>query len=576
MSYWYLSSSQTKYKMDVFEQKKAKLRLMAGCEKLRITLSANPCVSLNVECIMDDIDISFPNYQRDVCKTHLFFWHTFTSLFHISLQHFELISKPLYDRMEALVARAGEGVDIANLHSVELVGGGSYIPKVRGILADAYKKSIVSTMNVSEAVAKGCGLIGAILSPRVRVDFQVHDALVNDIMIGYHAASSTAPSPVPFITSINKQSTLYAHNCSFPKVYDLTFSRKGAFDLFTYYKEPCEEVMDANGSLLLGHWTFSDLPPYKDIKGEVDPEKPVKVAVRFRLNTSGFVTIDAASVSEEYEEAVTVPKPDAEKDSDTPSEVVLKKRTRRIDVTITTQFSHGLTVTQVADLKALEATMHNKDRTLLETQNAKNAVEAYSYEFRSKAEDGGELFGYMSAKARNTFKKDCDLAVEWVYGDGEDVDKAEYVQKLADLRKEGDAASLRKRLREELPFLFKDAEASLLKISSDANRHLMNPASAHIDKSKLKEVLQKSSTTRDFLKKEKKHADTTPREKDYRITAEQITTRVSDVENFASTVFSTPKPAPPTEEKKEEKEKEEEGDEEKEAKEPLLAEEQDS
>ena len=56
--------------MDVYEQKKAKLRLVAGCEKIRMTMSANPIVSLNVECIMNDVDVSFQQFQRDVCHIH--------------------------------------------------------------------------------------------------------------------------------------------------------------------------------------------------------------------------------------------------------------------------------------------------------------------------------------------------------------------------------------------------------------------------------------------------------------------------------------------------------------------------
>eukprot|EP01061_Rhynchopus_euleeides_P039186 TRINITY_DN6722_c4_g1_i1.p1 TRINITY_DN6722_c4_g1~~TRINITY_DN6722_c4_g1_i1.p1 ORF type:complete len:809 (+),score=431.42 TRINITY_DN6722_c4_g1_i1:111-2537(+) len=535
---------QTKYKMDVYEQKKARLRLIAGCEKLRYTLSANPNVSLNVECIMNDVDVSFANYHRD---------------------HFDELTNPLWKRMEDLVAKASQGIDVAKLHSIEVVGGGSYMPKVRKILSDAYNRPVSSTMNVAEAVAKGCGLIGAILSPRVRVDFQVQDSLVNDIMIGYHTAAATTPSPVSFITEINKQSTLYAHNCDFPKVYDLKFDRKGSFDLYTYYKEPCQEVQDSNGSLLLGNWTFSDLPVYKNLKGEEDPDKPVTVVVRFRLNSSGFVTVESAAVTEEYEEEVKVKKEekkdDKKDDKEAEEEIVLKKRTRRIDVTVTTRFMHGLTSVQVEELRKAEEVMYRKDALLLETQDAKNALEAYSYEYRTKAEDGGELFDYMAEAVRTEFKKQCDQVVDWLYGEGEDVTKDDYLKKFSELRKHGDAAMSRKRLREDLPFTFKEAEASILKQMDETNRLLSGET--HIEKEKLQEILKKATEAREFLKNEKLGFEKTPKDQDITVTAFQISSKASEVETFARPIFATPKPTPPKEEEKKEEAKEEKKEEEK-------------
>jgi len=540
---------ETKYKMDVFEQKKAKLRLLAGCEKLRYTLSANPVVSLNVECIMNDVDISFSNYQRD---------------------HFEEITAPLWARMEQLVKRATANVDVEKVHAVEVVGGGSYMPKVKGMLADAFGRSVSTTLNVSEAVAKGCGIIGAILSPRFHVkDFLIQDAVTSDIMIGYHSKESTAPSPVDFTDAINKETSLYAKNCGFPKVFDLSFDRKEDFDLYTYYKED-EAIKSQNGSMLIGHWTFKNLPPFKDAKGTVEEDKKVRVAVRFQLNASGVINVQSATVSEKYEVEEKVLKPVDNTPKPAPSlkdvgkpkktdeeleaekwEIVTKEKTRKIDVEIVHVKTHGIPVAECAALKKEEARMAAADRLINETMDAKNAVEGYSYEYRSKAEEGGELFAYMSEDVRNAFKKACDEAADWVYGDGDEATKDVYVKKLAELRRPGDAAQARRKLREEIPLVFQTAEAEILKTTDEAQRLL--GTAEWIDQSKLEEVQKKAQECRDVMKKDKTVLESTPQHADVLVNPALLTNKVTELTAFARPIFNTPKPAPKEEEKTEEK-----------------------
>eukprot|EP01064_Diplonema_japonicum_P002539 TRINITY_DN1161_c12_g1_i2.p1 TRINITY_DN1161_c12_g1~~TRINITY_DN1161_c12_g1_i2.p1 ORF type:complete len:815 (+),score=322.45 TRINITY_DN1161_c12_g1_i2:44-2488(+) len=528
---------QAKYKMDVFEQKKAKLRLLAGCEKMRYTLSANPVVSLNVECIMDDVDVSFSKYTRD---------------------EFEELCAPLWAKMQTLVDTAVTGLNGVKPKSVELVGGGSYMPKVKKILEEAFKQPVMTTLNASEAVAKGCGIIGAILSPRFHVkSFQVQDALVDAIKIGYLSTASTDPSPVSFISAINKETVLYEKNSGFPKVFDLSFDRSQDFDLYTYYGEPCPNVANVNGSLLLGQWTFSDLPVAKTLQGEPEPEKPVKVAVRFRLNSSGIVEVDSASVTEYYEvqEEVTkkVEKKDGDKDDkkdETEKVKVTKKKSRKIDIVVTPKFLHGLTSGQVEDMTKEEAKMSNADRLLAETIDAKNALEGYSYDFKNKVSEGGVLHEFLEAKEREAFNAACTEAADWVYGDGENATKEEYVKKLTELRKPGDEATMRMKLRDELPFTFKDAEKSVLGQMDEANRLL--GSETHIEKAKLEEIVQKGTEALEFFKKEKQALEATAKHITPTVTVAQVLGKGNDVVNFARPIFATPKPTPPKEEKKKE------------------------
>lgn len=110
---------------------------------------------------MNDKDISFPNFKRD---------------------EFEEIIAPSLKQMAALVESALgggiPGVTADDISSVEIVGGGSRIPKLKEILKEAVGMDLCTTLNANEACAKGCGILGAMLSPKFRVrEFAIRDSL---------------------------------------------------------------------------------------------------------------------------------------------------------------------------------------------------------------------------------------------------------------------------------------------------------------------------------------------------------------------------------------------------------------
>lgn len=63
-----------------------------------------------------------------------------------------------------------------DIHSVEIAGGSSRIPALKRLVEEVFGKSASTTLNQDEAVARGCALQCAMLSPAVRVrDFSVTD-----------------------------------------------------------------------------------------------------------------------------------------------------------------------------------------------------------------------------------------------------------------------------------------------------------------------------------------------------------------------------------------------------------------
>ena len=142
------------YKIDVFQNARACIRLRTACEKIKKMLSANPVAPLNIECLMDEKDV------RGFIKR----------------DEFEQLSLPILERVKGPLekALAEAGLTVENVHTVEVVGSGSRVPAINKILTEFFKKEPRRTMNASECVARGCALECAILSPTFKVrEFQV-------------------------------------------------------------------------------------------------------------------------------------------------------------------------------------------------------------------------------------------------------------------------------------------------------------------------------------------------------------------------------------------------------------------
>lgn len=143
------------YKIDVYQNARACLRLRAACEKLKKVLSANPEAPLNIECLMEEKDV------RGFIKR----------------DEFEQISIPILERVKRPLekALAETGLTVENIHTVEVVGSASRIPAIVKILTEFFGKEPRRTMNASECVARGCALHCAMLSPTFKVrEFQVN------------------------------------------------------------------------------------------------------------------------------------------------------------------------------------------------------------------------------------------------------------------------------------------------------------------------------------------------------------------------------------------------------------------
>lgn len=150
--------------------KRARCRLIAECEKVKKQMSANSNeLPINIECLQDDKDFSA----------------------RIDRSKFEELSTPLFEQVNHMLStlrqRAQEKYDKDfsdkfgpfAVNSVEIVGGSSRISAVKRMIKEIFGVEPSTTLNADEAVARGCALQCAILSPTFKVakELKILDSL---------------------------------------------------------------------------------------------------------------------------------------------------------------------------------------------------------------------------------------------------------------------------------------------------------------------------------------------------------------------------------------------------------------
>ncbi|MCL4123068.1 UNVERIFIED_CONTAM: hypothetical protein GTU68_067398, partial [Idotea baltica] len=436
---------KTKYKIDANSNPRAMLRLMTEVEKLKKQMSANSTLlPMNIECFMNDKDVSGKMKRTDL----------------------EEMASPLLRRIHNTLYHglSDSGLKLEDIYSVEVIGGSSRIPAIKQLIEKIFKKVPSTTLNADEAVARGCALQCAMLSPAFKVrEFSITDVQPYSIKLlwsdeaGHDAEMEVFPRN---------------HQIPFSKM--LTFYRKEPFSLQAQYSAP-----SPSPDPVIGHFTIQDVTPTAEQENQ-------KVKVKVRVNIHGLFTVASATLTEKKEviEDDSAPQmetdekaspeegdkqePDKENqkakenesanEQETGGEKKVKKVSKTIDLGVTSMVK-CLPQTKLNSLVECEAQMVQNDKLENDRINAKNAVEEYVYEMRGKISD--DLEKYINDSDRTSYSKLLNSTEDWLYEDGEECSKQVYVDKLTELRKYGEPIKVRRREREELPSAFESLMASV-------------------------------------------------------------------------------------------------------------------
>uniref|UniRef100_A0A3Q3FM74 Heat shock protein 4a n=1 Tax=Kryptolebias marmoratus TaxID=37003 RepID=A0A3Q3FM74_KRYMA len=420
------------YKLDVKSKPRALVRLYQECEKLKKLMSANSSdLPLNIECFMNDIDVSGK----------------------LNRGQFEEMCAGLLAKVEGPLRSVMEQAKLKkeDMYAVEIVGGASRIPAVKERIGKFFGKELSTTLNADEAVARGCALQCAILSPAFKVrEFSITDVVPYSISLKWNSAAEDGLSDCDVFPK--------NHAAPFSKL--LTFYRKEPFTLEAYYSNP-KELPYPNATI--GQFLVQNVVP--QVSGE-----STKVKVKVRVNVHGVFSVSSASLVELVkaaegeepmetdqvvkEEEMSTEDAKEKKNDQPPQAKKAKVKTKTVDLPIESKLQWQLSSDELNMFVENEGKMIMQDKLEKERNDAKNNVEEYVYDMRDKLH--GVLEKFVNEADRELFSLKLEDTENWLYEDGEDQQKQVYIDKLVELKKIGQPIQDRFMEAEERPKAFEE------------------------------------------------------------------------------------------------------------------------
>ncbi|KAK3848214.1 MAG: heat shock protein 70 family [Linnemannia gamsii] len=493
---------KTKYGIDVKSNGKAMIRLMAGCEKLKKVLSANAEAPLNIESIMEDRDVS--SMMKRV--------------------EFEELAKELISRVEAPLKKVLEdaGMTVEDIDSVEVVGGSTRIPALKERILGFFGKDISSTLNQDEATARGAALQCAMLSPT----FKVRDFTVQDIT-NYPIKMTWQPTPEEEETEL----VVFNKNNTIPSTKILTFYRSEPFDLEAQYAEP--ESIPAGINPWVGRFSIKKVEP---VNGEA-----ACVKVKARINIHGVLTVESAYVVEEVvKEELVDEKEGGAEDLDAPLTRKVKKLVKKGDLPVVSATS-SLDRSLINELREKEMEMIASDKLVVDTEMAKNSLEEFIYDTRSKV-NGGILKDYINPADKEKFIADLNDAENWLYDEGDEATKSVYTAKLAELQVIGGPVIQRYREAEARPTAARELRETINQLMSQATSS--EDKYAHIPEAEKNSIVEKCSKAQTWIENKEERQSMMKKYEVPAITSAEIRKQRDDIVYFATPILNKPKPKP--------------------------------
>ena len=544
---------ESKTKINVRNNKKALLKMEVAAEKAKKTLSPAGVneASISVECLAEDRDLN--------CM--------------LTRDEFEKRSQHLVARLEGTITQALSEAKLSKeqIVEVEIVGGTTRVNMVKrklgqilGLDPNALNYGLKTTMNSDEAVARGNALQCAMSSSRMRVkDFNVTDTLYYGILAHFDAASGAADDSESKddVSMKGTSAAIYHRGDSYPhKPRRLTFKKKSSdFTITLTYDEASKAMLPEGEDRFLASFLVK-VPPESVANG------PLDVRVTFNLDRNGLVYVQSAQMLEEFQVTEEVQPPTADASNPAPTdpattatpptpaedkktETVTKTKLRKIDLTVVTT-SYGLTVDQLKACKDNEGKMQAEDRLIIETSDRRNELESYIYAMRDKID--GTLAKYFKSDEASKLKDLMNQAEEWLYGDGFDSTKEEYIAQLDKLKAISNPVEYR--LSEESA---RPAAINSLKTQIDMCRQFAqnyDDAHSHITEEERDAIRSETKTIEvwmfDSLNKQGELAQNA----DPVLTTELITKKRNGLFAATNPIMTRKKPAPVPEKPKETKE----------------------
>ncbi|XP_042727097.1 heat shock 70 kDa protein 4L [Lagopus leucura] len=546
---------RTKYKLNVKENPRALLRLYQECEKLKKLMSANASdLPLNIECFMNDLDVSSK----------------------MNRAQFEQLCAALLSRVEPPLRAAMEQARLhrEDIYSIEIVGGATRIPAVKEQISNFFCKEISTTLNADEAVARGCALQCAILSPAFKVrEFSITDVVPYSITLRWKSSYEEGTGECEVFCK--------NHSAPFSKV--ITFHKKEPFDLEAFYSHPHEVPYPDSR---IGRFTIQNVGPQHDGDNS-------KVKVKVRVNIHGLFSVANASIierqnvegdhndapmdtesstknqgredeldkmqvdqdegaqksqveqqsqaDEETENAGIETKASSGDKQDHPTLPRAKTKVKSIDLPIQASLYRQLGQDLINCYIENEGKMMMQDKLEKERNDAKNAVEEYVYDFRDKL--CGVFEKFITEEDTNKLTLMLEDTENWLYEDGEDQPKQVYMDKLQELRKFGQPIQERYMEHEERPKVLNELgkKIQLLMKAVEAYKN-KDEKYDHLDPAEMEKVEKYISEAMNWLNAKMNAQNKLSLTQDPIVKVAEIISKSKELDSFCNPIIYKPKP----------------------------------
>ncbi|KAM3968072.1 heat shock protein 70Cb isoform 4-T4 [Aphomia sociella] len=519
----------TRLKLDARKNQRAFLRLLQEVEKLKKQMSANSTrLPINIECFMEERDVS-----SDLQRVQM-----------------EQICAETFTRAERTMRALLHNAKLRpeDIYSVEIVGGSTRIPAVKGLIEQVFGKHASTTLNQDEAVSRGCALQCAMLSPAVRVrEFAITDVQPYAVRLAWDAARGEDTDMEVFPAF---------HQAPFSKM--LTFYRKEPFTVSAYYSDqvPYPESF-------IGQWHIKDVQPTSEGESQ-------KVKLKVRVNIHGIITVASASLVEKKQDASQTENiemenanentqnsqeapmetngspqeqqqngPESQEDKSKEKKKVLVKT---IELPIDAR-THGFSQHELNAYMEQEGKMQAQDRQEKERADARNALEEYVYELRGKLSEGDTLHDFVAEEQRNRLVNQLDALEQWLYDEGEDQNRQVYSDKLTELKTEGEPIKQRRLEFELRPGALDDFALAIQLANKAIDLYKGGDAKyAHLAEADIQKVVDASKNALNWLESARQTLAHTPRYQQPPHTTHQIRQERQNFENIVNPMLNKPKP----------------------------------
>jgi len=537
---------------DVTKNKRAWIRLVAEVEKLKRQMSANStALPVNIECLIEERDFSAKMKRTEM----------------------EELCASLFQRIQETMQRCLDmsGLKPDDIAEVELIGGSTRIPAVKNIVEVVFGKIPATTLNQDECVSRGAAIMAAMLSPNFKVrEFALTDLQPYAINLSWGGEEVEKGEMEVFPKF---------HAVPFSKL--LTFYRKGPFTLSARYAD--KEAAHIQHSDAIGQFQIQGVKP--DAKGEAQ-----KVKVKVRLNIHGTLQVVSATLMERQPaqtngevgatETATPTEPEgmdtdsnADGQSNTPAPAAdapagdsskmetnesdqsaedkaaaapaPKQVVKSIDLTIDSR-TGSIPPQQLTVLTEREADLQSQDKRERDRLDSKNALEEFLLSIRGRVNDSDDLEPFIEGNVRDELVQLADNLENWLYDEGEDCEKAQYVAKLQQLQTLAQPAQNRKRDHEGVPRAAEQFAAVLNRaqraLDSYKAGEVLYDHWTHEEAQKLEQGISEKKT---WLDSNVSRARATPKTQDLPIKPSAFTTELQAFESAYNPVLTKKKPPPP-------------------------------